>query len=517
VLAAAAWVLFGRRGNARPTAGGGLDPRHVAVLYFQDLSPDTSLGYLADGLTESLIDQLSQVRTLDVVSRNGVLPFRRSDLARDSIARALGAGTLVEGSVEPVRDRVRVAVRLVDGYSGADLLRRASFEQPSGNLLLIRDSLAGEVARVLRQRLGEEVRLRQERAATGSAQAWSLVQQAERLRKDADAVGGAKVDSAVRILTRADSSLALAERADPTWVEPIVLRAQLFDRRARLLRTVAVIDEGLTHANRALALAPEDAEALEIRGTLRYRKWLLFRPVDTRQAAALLDEARNDLEHATSLDPSLASAYSTLSHLYYQLKDVPGAALAARRAYEEDAYLSNAADILTRLFHASYDLDQQRQAQRWCLEGVRRFPRDYRFHQCQLLMMTRLESPDVPRAWRLLANVDSFAPPPVRTLQHLRNQMFVAAVIARAGLRDSAHHVIQRSRGSSQVDPEQNLLAFEAFVRTLLGEDDEAIRLLQRYVAANPEHSFEVGGSLLWWWLELQNHPGFQALARPHT
>ena len=93
----------------------------------------------------------------------------------------------------------------------------------------------------------------------------------------------------------------------------------------------------------------------------------------------------------------------------------------------------------------------------------------------------------------------------------------VAATIARAGLKDSAHAVIERSRGTPELDPEHDLVALEAFVRTLLGEQDEAIRLLQRYVAANPEHSFRVGGDVFWWWFDLQKHPGFQALAKPHS
>jgi serine/threonine-protein kinase len=490
----------------------------VAVLYFQDLSPDTSLGVLADGLTEGLIDQLSQVRTLDVISRNGVLPYRRSDLPRDSIARALGAGTLVEGSVEPVRDRVRVTIRLVDGASGADLLRRAAVEQPSGNPVAIRDTLAGEVARVLRERLGEEVRLREERAGTTNIAAWTFVQQAERYRKDAEAaVARGTMDTALALFTRADSTLARAEAADPRWDDPTVLRGQLLERRVRLTRSAALVDEGLGHADRALALAPEDARALELRGTLRYRRWQLARPPDPRQASQLLDAARSDLERATTIDPTLAGAYATLSSLYYQTKDLQGAALAARRAYEEDAYLSNAADILTRLFHTSYDMDQQRQAQRWCQEGMRRFPRDFRFFQCQLYLMTRLEAPEVPRAWSVLAGIDSVAPPPQRAILHLRNQMLVAAIIARAGLRDSAHAVIARSRGTPELDPEHDLVAMEAFVRTLLGEQDEAIRLLQRYVAANPEHSFRIGGDIFWWWWDLQKHPGFQALVRPHS
>ena len=517
LLVAITWAVLGRRGSTGARTAG-LDLRHVAVLYFEDLSPDSSLGFLADGLTEGLIDQLSQVRTLDVLSRNGVLPFRHSNLLPDSVARALDAGTLVEGSVEPVRDRVRVTVRLVDGATGADLLQRAAFEHPAGNLASIRDTLATEVARVLRERLGEEVRLREERAATKSTDAWTLVQQAERIRKNGEGLLQAgKMDSAVAEFRSTDSVLEAAEHADPRWVDPIVLRGQLIERRVRLTRNAALIEEGLAHTGRALDLAPQDPRALELRGTLRYRRWQLARPPDPQQASALLQDARSDLERATNIDPTRASAYATLSSLYYQTKDLQGAALAARRAYEEDAYLSNAPDILYRLFFASYDLDQQRQAQRWCQEGTRRFPPDFRFLECQLFMMTRLEQPDVPRAWRLLAGIDSLVPPPRRAVTHLREQMMVAATIARAGLTDSAHHVIERSRGTPELDPEHDLVAMEAFVRTLLGERDEAIRLLQRYVAANPEHSFRVGGDISWWWRDLQNHPGFQALVRAHT
>jgi TolB-like protein len=119
VMVVALGVAFVARRRAAPAAAGtgGLDPRHVAVLYFEDQSRDSSLGYLADGLTEALIDQLDQVHSLDVISRNGVAPYRHAKASRDSIARALAAGTLVEGSVEPVRDRVRATVRLVDGGS----------------------------------------------------------------------------------------------------------------------------------------------------------------------------------------------------------------------------------------------------------------------------------------------------------------------------------------------------------------------------------------------------------------
>src|SRR3989442_8475740 len=216
LLGALPWLVLGRRGPARPS-GPGMDVRRVPVLYFPDQSPDSSLGYLAAGLPQGLIHQLAEVRSLDVVSRNGVLPYRNVDLPRDSIARALGAGTLVEGTVEPVRDRVRVTVRLVDGYSGADLLRRATFEQPSANLLQIRDSLAGEVARVLRERLGEGVRVRAERSRTRSTEAWTRVQQAEAIRKDGEAlVQAGEMGNAVGPVAPDPLTPASGGRGDPT-------------------------------------------------------------------------------------------------------------------------------------------------------------------------------------------------------------------------------------------------------------------------------------------------------------
>ena len=139
-----------------------------------------------------------------MISRNGVAPYRDAKLPRDSIARALAVGTIVEGSVEPVQDRVRATVRLVDGASGAEI-ERAVFEQPAGHALAIRDSVAERVALFLRARLGEEVRLREQRAGTRSVDAWTLVQQGERESK-----------KAVELVQRADTSGArtAVQRAD---------------------------------------------------------------------------------------------------------------------------------------------------------------------------------------------------------------------------------------------------------------------------------------------------------------
>ncbi|UCF21311.1 MAG: hypothetical protein JSU87_08005, partial [Gemmatimonadota bacterium] len=228
-------VVFRSSRAAETEAGvGGLDPRRIAVLYFDDLSSARQLTYLADGITESLIDQLSRVRALDVISRNGVAPFRGTEISRDSIAQALEVGSLIYGTVEPDGDDIRVTYRLWDGNAGADF-ERGSVKEPAGDLIAIKDKAAEDVARILRVRLGEEIRVRERRAATSSTDAWALVQRAERTRKDAEELlVDDRVDAAFDAFQRADSLLAVAENVDRQWIEPTVLRGWIAYRRARL-------------------------------------------------------------------------------------------------------------------------------------------------------------------------------------------------------------------------------------------------------------------------------------------
>jgi tetratricopeptide (TPR) repeat protein len=273
------------------------------------------------------------------------------------------------------------------------------------------------------------------------------------------------------------------------------------------------IDVSMGHIGRALEIDPEDPRLLEMRGTLNYWHWLLGVTPDPEESDLLLTSAREDLERAVEQDGSLASAYSTLSHLYYQVDDdVPGALRAARRAYEEDAYLTVANEILWRLFLASYDLEQLTQAQQWCEEGYRRFPDFFRFTECRLWMMTTpLANPDVPGAWRLLREMENLTPDPVREHQRHRGEMIVSGVLAQAGLPDSARAILVGAREGFDTDPTGELLFIEAFVRTLLGDQDEAVELLDRLTAqdANPE---DVIAKDYWWWRDLLDHPGFREL-----
>jgi serine/threonine-protein kinase len=428
------------------------------------------------------------------------------------------------GRVEPTEgERIRVQVWLVDGTSGADLGKRASFERPESDLLGARDSLAARAADLIRQQLGQEVRLRGQQEGTSSTAAWSLVQRAELLLKRGESAADAGDTLAYQGAFRsADSLLAQAEQLDGRWADPIVLRSRLAYLRSRrsfddLIAAGRWIAAGLGHVERGLALAPNDADALELRGNLRYWKYLLRLEQNPAAANALRDQARADLEQATRLNPTQAGAWASLSHLYYNdpTSSITDVLLAARRAYEADAFLSNAATVLGRLFYASYDLDQAVDATHWCDEGARRFPEDPAFTTCRLFLMTmRGQDADPDAAWRLadsdvLTGGEAGAP---RSFEHAEARMMVAAVLARAGLADSARAVARRAVAGTDVDPTRDLYLQQAFVFTLLDDKPAAVEALKTYFAANPERSRGFAVDPGWRFRSLANEPAFRTL-----
>ncbi len=518
-LGFATWQFLSASNRSSSIDIAGFDASSVAVLYFEDRTPGAELEYVADGLTEGLIRRLSQVPRLQVISRNGVLPYKRGLVRSDSIARLLGVGSLIEGVVDQVGDRVRITVYLADGNSGANLYREG-FEISSEELLAAQDSVVETASRFLRQRLGEELRLRTQQAGTANVDAWSLVQRGERARKEALSAARSDREQAVIALSRGDSLLGLARSVDRGWIEPPLLRAQLALDRSLIAEDNAEsavwIERGLGYASEAWDIDPTNARVLALRGTLRH--WLFRREVtaDPAVQAALLDSAQADLEAAVAVDPTLASAHEELSSLYYARKDNFSALSAARRAYEEDAYLERAGAILDRLFWTHYDLQQFVDAERWCAEGARRFEDDARFVECQLWMMItpRVDDPDVDRAWALSQRFDSLVPPGAEFYRR-RCRLIVGGVIGRVGMIDSANAVLSNARADLEIDDNQELAGYEAVMRTVMGDYDGAVTMLRRYVALNPGHSFDVDKELHWWWRPLRDHPGFAAVRAP--
>jgi tetratricopeptide (TPR) repeat protein len=269
----------------------------------------------------------------------------------------------------------------------------------------------------------------------------------------------------------------------------------------------------LEHAGRALQLKPNDPDALELRGTLRYWRWLLNLEPDQTKAKELFSSAEQDLRAAVASNATAAVAWTWLSHLLMGQAQTAEAKLAARRAYEADPYLSTVRTTIWRLFQASLDLEDVVEANHWCAEGQSRFPQSHRFVECQIwLFSLKGVDPDVKKTWELLSEYERLAPASSREFNRSYGEMLVAMALARAGLSDSAKHVAERARADASVDPTRDLAQLEAVVRLLVGERDEALRLLSTYVAANPHVREAMARDQTWWFRDLRSDPRWRSL-----
>src|SRR4051812_42578690 len=133
-------------------------PTSVAVLYFDNLSRDTSDTYLAEGLTDELITRLGQVDRLQVKSRGAVRRFR-GDAAADPtiVGRALGVAHLVSGSVRRSGDRLRVTVELTRAATGAHVWGDV-YDRTSSDLMSVESDIASAIATAVGGRLAPNER-----------------------------------------------------------------------------------------------------------------------------------------------------------------------------------------------------------------------------------------------------------------------------------------------------------------------------------------------------------------------
>ncbi len=515
-IVAAGWLLItGKKERAREAvdlvAEPTLDRNRIAVLYFDDHSEGRVNLHLADAFTEALTHELSQVPGLDVLPRSAVKPYRGSAVPPDSIARALNAGTLVEGSVLGHGGSLQVTAQPIDAHTMKHLTSivvKGRRDQP----LAVLEALARDVSNELRQSLGTEIRLRERMAGTDSDEAWELVHRAARQRAVADELStGGVIDAADEAYQVADSLLALAEALDRDWVEPIVARGWLEARRAvnrrpdprsyDIERTLA----GIAHADRAVQLAPGDPSALELRGVLM--TYLVASSADTD---SLRREAERDLRAAVIADTTRAIAYSRLSRLLRESGRFAEAKLFAAKAYRADPYLESAIVVLARLCETSVELKDFEEAYYWCREGRRRFPKRASFMSGELLLLASVApKPEPDTVWQIALNLLNALPERQRLQQEPEVLMDVAASLARAGLTDSARAVIRRAR-SLEYGSRSEVDYREAHARLQLGEPDEALRLLRRYLEAEPGWRDYIAED--WWWEPLHGDPRFREM-----
>jgi adenylate cyclase len=291
LAAASAWYLL----NANRPAGIATNApaeaarRSIVVTPFANLSGDPGQDYLVDALTDELTTSLARLRDTFVIARNTAMTFKGKPVDAKAIGKDLGVRYVLEGSVQPSGDQVRVNAQLIDAGSGAHLWAE-QFDTPRADLLQTQDAIVTRLARALDIQLTEveATRLKRTPAANPTAEDLALrcvagVVQSRYFGKEADAAyplceQALAIDpNNVRALQmlgvkfwmlaalglsadpkgdieRADELESKALALDPDWTWP-------HDLKGGILRIQGRTEEAVAEHERALALDPSNVDA----------------------------------------------------------------------------------------------------------------------------------------------------------------------------------------------------------------------------------------------------------------
>ena len=172
VVVLAAAVVVGRW--LRPGAAGSLHPRTaIAVLPFENLSGEGPNAYFAGGLHDELITQLAKVAALRPISRTSVMEYATRTKPLRQIADELAVGTIIEGSVQVVGERLRVNVQLIDAATDQHLWAER-YDRTLDDAFAVQSEIAQQIVTAVGATLGGTERTAIVEAPTANAEAYRL-------------------------------------------------------------------------------------------------------------------------------------------------------------------------------------------------------------------------------------------------------------------------------------------------------------------------------------------------------
>jgi DNA-binding SARP family transcriptional activator len=453
-----AWGSEGEPAVAAPT------PEENPTLYLESVRdlefPDPAPG-IAEAVTSELMARLAETRGYQVVTSASRVQNPHGLRLRPTLRR--------DG------DRLRLAMLLVDPASEAVLDEVVvESEEPLG--IETPGHLAEELSLELRKQIADHLYLSRLAARGVDSRVLSALQAGTAEASEADSLRRGRSRAAAMIAYRsADSLFAGAQRAAPEWPEPGVRRAELALRTQWMhlvpphydpAAALEVLQTGLTRIDEVMARFPENPDALEVRGVLRYWAGLLTEPGEER--TDLWTAARSDLQASVHTDPARVRAWVTLSAMAERRGDFTDAYLSSRRAFAADRDLEHSTEILVRLFSSALEIGDTEGAAGWCAEAHRRLPDYWLGTYCDLSRLAWAGPWSGATADSMLAAVESKLPPgPQGDDVRGRMQLLRAVVLARSGDRVGAEAVLAREDAPQWPSPE--MLALEAWTLATLG------------------------------------------------
>jgi TolB-like protein len=292
--------------------------KSIAVLPFVDMSEKKDQDYFSDGLTEEMIDLLGQVPDLRVPARTSSFYFKGKSEDIASIARKLHVAHVLEGSVRKAGKRLRITAQLIRADNGYHLWSQA-YDRDDTDVFAVQDDIARAVVMVLKVKLAAGV---QDTGARGTTNIEAYYQY----------LLGRQLDrrESLEGFRRAVEAYSQAITLDPNYAGAYAGLAVAEASVADLTGDKSGIERAKQYADKALALAPEDAIGYAARSYLR-TVWLWD-----------WSGAQTDIEKAVSLDPRNSEVQREYARLLADLGRLPDAIASQKRATELDPLSSGA-------------------------------------------------------------------------------------------------------------------------------------------------------------------------------
>ena len=294
LLAVIGFVLFRYR---RPpgTAESSVPEKSIAVLPFENLSPDPNNAYFADGIQDEILTRLSKIADLKVISRTSTAHYKSAPTNLAQIAKQLGVAHILEGSVQKSGDAVRVNVQLIKAASDSHLWAD-TFDRKLTDIFSVESDVAKAIADQLQAKLsGQEAQVIAAKP-TDDVEAYDaylrgLAYTLKTFSTRANALGAQKYfKEAVRL----DPKFALG------WALLSIVDSRNYVTQS-LQPTVALCEEARQAAETALTLQPNLGEAVLAQGSYYYA---CLKDYDI--AVRYFEEAGQFLPNSSRISESLA-------------------------------------------------------------------------------------------------------------------------------------------------------------------------------------------------------------------
>ena len=179
----------------------------VAILPLTNLSSSEENEYLADGMTEDIITMLAQSPGVEVVARNSTFKYKNTNPDIRDVGSDLHADYVVEGSIRPVGERIRVTLQVIDAATGSHVWAE-KFDRPISNFFELQDEVSLGIAAAVGDAVFRTEYKNIDQSRTGSLSAWALTSQAD-VNLNTASFGQADINRA-RQAIKLDPSYALA-------------------------------------------------------------------------------------------------------------------------------------------------------------------------------------------------------------------------------------------------------------------------------------------------------------------